>query len=219
MSGRSPVAGAVAVTDKAAKSTWKRVGVFLGSFNPPHLGHKQTVQNMKKEFGLDAVYVVADRSTAYKKLEDVALREEMVKGLFIGDDTIHFLTPEMQQASSSGEMWDVLRVVHDAHPGADVYDILGSDTLRWWTTLPEAVRQSAGAVQFLVNDRNDGGALSDLPAELDGQKVHVVSGKDAGLSSTQMRAAIAAGTKPDALSDAVWAVIQRHGLYGQGGSR
>jgi nicotinate-nucleotide adenylyltransferase len=212
---RSPVAGAAAVNDKAVTPTWKRVGVFLGSFNPPHAGHKLTVENMKKEFGLDAIYVVPDRSTAYKKLEDLSLREEMVRGLFAGDDSIQFLTPEMQQASASGEMWDVLRAVREGHPGADVYDILGSDTLRWWSTLPEAVRASAGPVQFLVNDRNDGGSL---PGEVDGQKLHVVSGKDAGLSSTQMRQAIAAGKKPDALSNEVWAVIQKHNLYGFGGA-
>ena len=198
MRERSPVAGAAAVNDKALTPTWKRVGVFLGSFNPPHVGHKQTVNYMKKEFGLDVVYVVPDRSRAYKKLEDLALGEKMVRGLFAADDRIQFLTPEMQQASGSGEMWDVLLAVHEGHPGADVHDILGSDTLRWWSTLPEALRQSAGPVRFLVNDRNDGGSL---PGELDGEKVHLVSGKDAGLSSTQMRQGIAAGQKPEALSN------------------
>ena len=189
----------------------KRVGVFLGTFNPPHAGHRATVERMKKEHNLDLVYVIPDKSAAYKKLEALPLREQMVEALFDHDPSIKFAAPD---SAASGEMWDVLKSVNDAHPGANVFNILGSDTVRWWVTLPQETRDSAGGVQFLVNDRHDGGAL---PTEIDGRKVHLVQDLDAGLSSTQMRAAIAKGEKPDAINDETWALILANKLYGVGG--
>lgn len=191
--------------------TPKRVGVFLGSFNPPHAGHRATVERMKQEHSLDLVYVIPDKSAAYKKLEPLPLREQMVEALFEHDPSIKFAAPD---SANSGEMWDVLKSVNDAHPGANVFNILGSDTVRWWVTLPQETRDSAGGVQFLVNDRHDGGAL---PTEIDGKKVHLVQDLDAGLSSTQMRAAIAKGEKPNAINDETWALILANKLYGVGG--
>lgn len=186
----------------------RKVGVFLGSFNPPHAGHRAMVERMKQEHGLDLVYVIPDRSTAYKKLEAVELREQMVEALFEHDPSIKLAAPE---GTASGEMWDVLEAVGKQHPGAQVFNMLGSDALRWWVTLPEDTRAKAGNVEFLVNDRHDGGAL---PTEIDGRKVHLVTDLDAGLSSTAMREAIARGEKPDAINDETWALIKKHGLYG-----
>lgn len=220
-SGAAPHAAAgVKKVDDAHATAPRRVGVFLGSFNPPHIGHRRTVERMKAEHGLDAVYVVPDRSTAYKKLEDIALREEMVKALFEapltdgkGVDGIRFLTDDMLRASSSGEMWDVLKAVNDAHPGAEVFNILGSDTLRWWATLPDDVRARSGGVTFLVNDRHDG---EPLPAAIDGRSIHLVNDLDTGTSSTKVRQAIAGGRRPEELPSGVWDLIQAKKLYGAG---
>lgn len=220
-SGATPHAAAgVRKVDDARAHAPRRVGVFLGSFNPPHIGHRRTVERMKAEHGLDAIYVVPDRSTAYKKLEDIVLREEMVKALFEapltdgkGVDGIRFLTDDMLRASSSGEMWDVLKAVNDTHPGAEVFNILGSDTLRWWATLPDDVRARSGGVTFLVNDRHDGEAL---PAAIDGRPIHLVNDLDTGTSSTKVRQAIADGRRPEELPPAIWDLIQANKLYGAG---
>lgn len=48
----------------------KNIGIFGGSFSPPHLGHKKLVENAIKELALDKVYV----SVCYKNpLEDKTL--------------------------------------------------------------------------------------------------------------------------------------------------
>jgi cytidyltransferase-like protein len=35
-----------------------RVGIFGGSFNPPHLGHLNSLETVLKKTGLDAIHVV-----------------------------------------------------------------------------------------------------------------------------------------------------------------
>ena len=87
---------------------------------------------------------------------------------------------------------------------------MGSDTLQWWKTLPEATR--AGDMTLLVNIRK--GDDTKLPAAVGRQTVRALVGVDAGLSSTQLREQMTTGRKPAALPAAVWELIVRRGLYG-----
>lgn len=201
--------GAAAVDQKRDGPRPRKVGVFLGSFNPPHVGHKDVVENLKRLHGLDRVYVVADPVTTYKKLAPLADREAMVQALFEGTDGVAWLTPEMKSGLGAGEMWDVLRVVREAHPDAQLANVMGSDTLAWWATLPKETR--GGKLTLLVNDRGDG---KPMPTEIDGQTVKVTSGLDSGISSTLVREQIASGKTPESLPGSVWSYVRARGLYG-----
>ena len=41
----------------------KRIGLFGGTFNPIHLGHIQVIQEVKKGFGLDKIFIIPSALT------------------------------------------------------------------------------------------------------------------------------------------------------------
>ena len=160
------------------------------------------------EFGLDEVYVVPDHTAAYKKMESVEDRNKMVELMFADDPRVKVLTPDMQKDLGDGEMWDVLRVVGGANPGAPMHNIMGTDTLDWYLTLGD--EQRTPGVVPLVNRRDP---TQKLPAEVDGAEVQSIVGVDGGYSSTAVRGALAEGTQHESLDDAVYQYIREKGLY------
>lgn len=60
----------------------KHIGLFGGTFNPIHLGHIQVIQEVKKEFGLDKIYIVPSALPPHKEsggLVDAGDRVEMIR--------------------------------------------------------------------------------------------------------------------------------------------
>ncbi len=195
-------------TEKAPE----RVGVFITSANPPHIGHKALVEAIKEKHNLDRVVVCADTSAAYKKLAPQELRDEMLTELFKDSPGIDYYNAEMAANGNvkTGEMWDVMEGVRSTFPGAQLFNICGNDTLEWLKTLPEEKR--GGDITFLVNDR-DG---AEIPGQIGAQKVERFRDDSAvppGLSSTKVKQLIAAGEQPETIPSGVWTVIQKHNLY------
>lgn len=185
-----------------------RVGVYTGSFDPVHRGHQAVTERMRAQYHLDLIYVVPDRVTSYKQMAAVAHREQMIVRQFQGCDWVKLLTAAMQAIIGPGEMWDILRVVQEYHPGAEIFNIMGSDAFAWYRQLPLEHRLPRSTI--LINDRHDGIVF---PETFDGKPVHIVTDLDQGWSSTKVRDKICCGETPEELSPEVWDYIRDHGLY------
>lgn len=60
----------------------KHIGLFGGTFNPIHLGHIQVVQEVKKGFGLDKIFIIPSALPPHKEpdgLVDAGDRVEMIR--------------------------------------------------------------------------------------------------------------------------------------------
>jgi nicotinate-nucleotide adenylyltransferase len=61
------------------------VGLFGGSFNPPHLGHVALLDAARAELGLERIVVLVAVSPAYKDVEEAAeTRLELARAAFPG---------------------------------------------------------------------------------------------------------------------------------------
>lgn len=189
-----------------------RVGVFVGSFDPPHFGHRELVERMRAQFNLELVYVVPDRVTHYKDLQPLTHRVRMLELLFESEIGVRVPPPDLAAELRDGEMWDVLQAVQRYHPAAQIFNIVGSDTLRWLAELPPSNRPAG--VTMLVNDRHDG---TSLPASLDDRQVLTIDDLDRGLSSSQIRRELAEQRQTSALPIQVFEYIRRWKLYGTQG--
>jgi nicotinate-nucleotide adenylyltransferase len=75
----------------------KKIGIFGGSFNPPHLGHVNAVTTVVKKIGLDFVHIIPafqnplkrpiDGATAEERLEMVELAFETYGPQYVVDDS------------------------------------------------------------------------------------------------------------------------------------
>jgi nicotinate-nucleotide adenylyltransferase len=188
-----------------------RLGIFGGSFNPPHLGHLLPVIDAAETLGLDAVRFVpaavqpfkAGRATA-SPTDRFAMTERLVAGLpgFTADPT------EIQRAGLSFTV-DTLAAIEAATPGSELTLLMGADAFalfdKWRE--PERIRRLA-TVAVLVRG---GDAMPVVDAT---SGVRLLQSRRVDISSTELRARVAAGRTirgfvPDAVAD----YIAEHRLY------
>lgn len=189
-----------------------RVGVFGGSFDPPHVGHLLVVTDAAERLGLERVLFVPTAAQPLKQgrqAAPAAVRVAMVEAL-VGDDARFAV--ERLEVDRGGLSYtvDTLATLADRWPGRELVLLAGADVLatfaRWRE--PHRVRQLATLV---VLARGDVAAVGPdfpggLPTLLPTRRVDV--------SSTEVRARLAAGRSIRGfVPDAVAEIIRSAGLY------
>ena len=192
-----------------------RIGVFGGTFDPPHVGHLVTAVNVRHELGLDHVVLMVNNlpwqkvgvrsiTPAVDRLAMVAAAVASVEGLEAGDLEI--------RAGGPSYTADTLTTLKGQYPGAELFTIVGDDAaagIRTWERSDEVVALS----RMVVVDRPGGHV--ELDPTVDWIRVEVPRLE---VSSTELRSRWADGRPLDYLvTDEVLAVVAERGLYGTGG--
>lgn len=192
-----------------------KIGIFGGSFNPPHNGHLYLAEKSAKLLSLDKIIIVPSCIPPHKSsasLADKADRLEMCR-LAFSDPLYEISTLELDRGDKSYTV-DTLREFHRIYPNDKLFFIIGSDMLHTFTqwykweeilelcTLCAASRSDSFVPDFSPFTR----------AQLD--KIVFLKFKAYELSSTLLRARIKSGYNcNDLLNPAVTAYIAAHGLY------
>jgi len=106
------------------------IGVFGGSFNPPHIGHLVLAQSALDALKLDAVLFVPAYASPFKSLVSLAAandRCEMVQ-LAVSDNTRFRAESWEALREETSYTVDTLRYLKDAYSGARLHLLLGADT-------------------------------------------------------------------------------------------
>ncbi|KIO48806.1 adenylyltransferase/cytidyltransferase family protein [Nitrosospira sp. NpAV] len=187
-----------------------RIGIFVGSFNPPHIAHLFLVQDAMQEFDLDLVYVVADRLVKYKVLVNLAHRQKMIDLLFGAcPGVLTQFSARDKDRFENAELWDIHRTIEEAHLGDDVYLILGASTLQWYVAqFPEHSLEVVR--QLIVCLRDEDSIVCSTPARC---TVQSFVPRIRGASSTQIRNQLARGIPTPLLTPELVAYIAEHNLY------
>ena len=186
-----------------------RVGIFGGTFDPPHLGHWLACVDAAEALSLDLVAWVPAAQQPLKAgavaVTDAAHRLAMATIMVQGDDRFTVDAVELERGGLSFTV-ETLRTYRTRHPGAALFLLLGRDAaalLPNWRE-PEAVRELAEVVVL-----TRGGEAVELP---DG--VRAIATRRVDISATEIRARVAAGRSIRGfVPDAVAAYIAAHGLY------
>jgi nicotinate-nucleotide adenylyltransferase len=188
-----------------------RIGLFGGTFDPPHVGHLVTAVNVRHALALDAVVLMVSNSPWQKEgTREISAAEDRfamveaavadVKGLVAGD-------AEIRRGGSSFTA-DTLAGMVEEYPGAQFFTIVGDDAaagLTSWERHQEVVAQSL----LVVVDRP--GAPVELPTEFDWLRVEVPRLE---VSSTDLRARVRDGRPLDYLvTEPVLDIIAMRKLY------
>jgi nicotinate-nucleotide adenylyltransferase len=108
-----------------------RMGVFGGTFNPPHLGHLIVAESAKEALSLDTVLFIPCASPPHKSsrsLADAECRLEMVKLAISGNSSFQASDIEIQRGGRSYTI-DTLRALTAMYPRAQLYLLIGIDNL------------------------------------------------------------------------------------------
>lgn len=187
-----------------------RIGVYIGSFDPPHAGHRAVLEEMKRKYNLDVVYVVPDRVTSYKPgMMSITHRTRMSELMFGDIPGVRVMTDEMAARMPGAEMPEVLKGIMAENRGAEVFNMMGTDTLDWYLKLP--IEKRPQGVTLLVNRRDMSYSIPPSSSEAVISGVEVEAGSS--LSSTGVRKAIRAGEAHEELSESVMRYIRENHLY------
>jgi nicotinate-nucleotide adenylyltransferase len=189
-----------------------RIGLFGGTFDPPHVGHLVTAVNVRHALNLDIVILMVandpwqksgarDVTTAEDRFAMVEAAVSVVDGVIAGRDEIDRGGPSCTA--------DTLMALAEKHPGAELFTIVGDDAaagLTSWTRVEQVAEYS----QLVVVDRP--GVAVELPKQFNWLRVE---SPRLEVSSTDLRSRFSDGRPLDYLvTEPVLRVIEERGLYG-----
>jgi nicotinate-nucleotide adenylyltransferase len=185
-----------------------RLGIFGGTFDPPHVGHLIAAQEIHHQLALDQLLIIPAAVPPHKRDREVtsaAVRLEMTTAAFAGDDRFRVSDVEVRREGASYTV-DTLRALRDEWPDAELVLAMGADQaaeLGTWKE-PEAIRRLATVAAFA----REGQAVPE------GWEGPVVPVPFMEISSTEIRRRVAAGEPVSYLvAEPVEAIIRREGLY------
>ena len=203
-----------------------KIGIYGGTFNPPHLGHLAAARAALAALGLDKLLFVPAAIPPHKELPQdtpsaehrLAMVEKMADAMAM-PKVVKASGIELERAGKSYTS-DTLERIHEKYPDAELWLLVGTDmflTLHLWHD-PQAITRLAGICAF-GRTQQDGEELfapqRAYLAEKFNARVTTITLPDlVDISSTRLRELLARGEGRQYLPPAVYGYILMHGLYG-----
>lgn len=107
-----------------------RIGIFGGTFNPPHKGHKRMALEMMKEASLDKMLIIPTFTPPHKTAPDLASGKDRLKmcELLFSEDCFTVTDIELQRKGKSYTV-DTVGELKKLYPDDELFLIIGSDML------------------------------------------------------------------------------------------
>lgn len=202
----------------------KKIGLFGGTFDPPHNGHLHIARAFADEAGLDTV-VFLPAGDPYHKTEatrtPAAHRLAMTALAVAGDSRFAVSDCDIVREGAT-YTFDTVQIFRQQFPAAQLWWLLGSDSLlqlHTWKKWQTLVKQTHIAVAA-----REGGSLAKAPPELQSWigralqegSLKLLQAPEYTVSSSEIRSRIRNGETVNGLLDKdVANYIKQHGLYRQ----
>lgn len=118
-----------------------RVGLFGGSFNPPHEGHAHVAETAKRRLNLDRViWLVSPQNPLKSRTETADLAERLAQTRAIANEP-GMIVSDLETRLGSAYTIDTIRWLKGRFPGVKFVWVMGADSLatfhRWrgWTQI------------------------------------------------------------------------------------
>ncbi len=190
-----------------------KVGLFGGTFNPPHIAHLLVAESARSQFGLDQVWWIPAYEPPHKSDQQVteyAHRMEMTRAAIA--DHPDFVALDVESALPRPSFTiNTIRALQARYPEYTYFLIVGSDHLAHLNTWaePESIVRHA---KLLVYPR-DGYDLRVSMSYLE-ESVHRINAPTMGLEGAYVRSLLHQGRSIRYLvCEPVRAYIAEHRLY------
>jgi nicotinate-nucleotide adenylyltransferase len=196
----------------------ERLGVFGGTFDPPHNGHLVLAESARDQLSLDCVlWVVAGQSPLKldNPLSPAAARLQMVQAAIAGNSAFALSRVDVDRPGPHYSV-DTVEIIEGLHPGASLYFIMGEDSLRdlpRWHRPQELIDRCCLAVFQRPGIDTD---LSQLETQIPGlsRKVEWITAPQIEIASSELRLWVRQGRSIRYLvPERVLELIEEFGLY------
>jgi nicotinate-nucleotide adenylyltransferase len=193
--------------------TAERLGIFGGTFDPPHVGHLVTAVNVRHDLGLDRVLlVVNDQPWQKLGIRDITPADDRYAMVEAAVGRVEGLEASRVEIDRGGMSYtaDTLAILLDEDPGRELFVILGSDAAAGLPTWERA--DEVRSLATIVVVERPGAREAEPPPAWSWVRVEVPRLE---VSSTDLRARVAEGRPLDyLLTPDVIATVEARGLYG-----
>ena len=201
----------------------ERIGIYGGTFNPPHLGHMLAARQAVKLLRLDRLLLIPDRIAPHKVLpEGSASPEERMQMLQLaaaGIEKAEVSDIELRREGTSFTYLTILEM-KQLYPEAELVLIMGTDMFlsfdKWRET--KIITDHAALGVLYRGEKGEKAAIDAKKAEMEanGVKVELIENEVTAISSTDLRRMLVFGCAEPFLPEGVGAYIREKGLYGTG---
>lgn len=205
-----------------------RIGIYGGSFNPPHLGHIFAARKARQLLGLDKILLIPAAIPPHKAVAegspDGETRFALTQLAIAGETGMEVSRIELDRPGPSYTV-DTLRKLRESYPQDELYLLMGTDmflSFFQWRE-PEAIAALAVPV-CMARVRADAALSAQLLAQQEkmeavfGVRPIVLQNDCLEISSTEARRLLFFGIADEVLHPDVLAMIERERLYGVGGA-
>ena len=195
--------------------------IYGGSFNPPHLGHREAVITAMEALHPDRLLVLPDHDPPHKTLEEGSPspeeRLELCRLTFGELPGVEISDLEVRRTGKS-YTYDTVRELENTMPDANLTLLLGTDmliTFEEWYQYEYLLSHCSLAV--LAREDEDDAAILETAERFRreyGAKVRVLTHAPLPMSSTEIREMLSRRTGAENLTQETYARIIRKRLYG-----
>lgn len=195
-----------------------RLGIFGGTFDPPHSGHLALALAALQQLGLDRVLWVVTADPPHKvglPLSPIQDRLDMVLAAIRGQSGFEISRVDIDRP---GPHWsaDTVALLKDSQPEAEWVYLMGGDSLRdlpTWGRPQELLANASLGVLLRPDAEVDLARLEQILPGISSRVAYVSAPRQA-ISSHDIRRRVAHGRSIDGLvPSGVAALIQARGLY------
>ncbi len=207
-----------------------KIGIYGGTFNPPHLGHITAARAVFETLKLDKLLIVPDGQPPHKDLppdspspeQRLALTRLAADYMGLGD-RVEVSDIELRQTAGKSYTVHTLARLHDLYPEDELWLLMGADmflTLHLWRE-PAAILSLAGIAAF---GRTEADTEELFAVQRDylyqtfpqARLFTLTIPGVVDISSTELREKLVRGEGASLLAPAVYGLILREGMYGTG---
>ena len=200
------------------------IGIYGGTFDPPHAGHIAAAQAAMEALHLDKLLLIPDAQPPHKQLpHGSATPQQRYDMTVLATASLgkraEVSDMELRRAGVSYTA-DTLATLRAQYPEDTLYLLMGSDmflSLHTWRR-PEDIIALAHIAPFSRETEDESAAFDAQKAYLEkhfaAQVTVIPNPQVVEVSSTEIRARLARGQGGELLPPPVWGYIQRERLYG-----
>ena len=208
------------MTDDAENRAGMDIAIYGGSFNPPHLGHREAVITALEALNPDLLLIIPDHEPPHKEMEEgsptPAQRLELCRLTFGDLEHVEISSLELERNGKS-YTYDTVRELQERYPDARLTLIIGTDMIlsfeEWYhfEYLLAHCRLAALARDFEDEEkiREEAEHLRSIYAA----EIILLDHAPLPMSSTELRRMLRSRLGAEAIQPDAYAAIIRHRFY------
>ena len=197
-----------------------KIGIYGGTYNPPHTGHMQAAREAMRLLNLDRLLLIPDRIAPHKEIPAGSPAPEqrlrMLRIAAAGQPGMEVSDIELKREGPSYSYLTV-EALRAQYPDAELILLMGTDmflSFHVWRE-PERILKEAALGVFYRGEKGEREKILEQKSALEAQgaRVELVENQILPISSTQLRRLIAFRCADEFLPEGVGEYIRENGLY------